>query len=67
MVYLEEIKTSMDKKWVSKFIFKGINYSIYKVKNGYNLIDEDSTKFMKIKKFDTLSDALESIDFKEEE
>ncbi|MGL5713588.1 MAG: hypothetical protein ACRCX2_11265, partial [Paraclostridium sp.] len=59
---------------VSRFTYNNNNYSLYEVlKHGtideyyYNLVDEDSTQGIKLKKFNSVKEALDSIDFKEEE
>lgn len=73
-LYLEDIMQDMYQKKVSKFTYNSNNYSLYEVlKHGtideyyYNLVDEDSTQGIKLKKFNSIKEALDSIDFKEEE
>ncbi|MGL5753653.1 MAG: hypothetical protein ACRCXT_24120 [Paraclostridium sp.] len=73
-LYLEDIMQDIYQKKVSKFVYNNNNYSLYEVlKHGtideyyYNLVDEDSTSCFKLKKFNSVKEALDSIGFKEEE
>lgn len=73
-LYLEDIYEDIRKKKLSRFNWNNRSYSLYEVlKHGtideyyINLVDEDSEDGLKLKKFDDINKALDSIGFKEEE
>lgn len=72
-LFLEDIKQDILRKSISKFVYEGRRWEIYEtlyigaLNPSYNLIDVESTKLNKLKRFDSLSEALDFINFKEEE
>lgn len=70
MITLADIKEDILKKHLSKFIYNDRNYSLYRIQRQgeimYNLIDEDFNGLNKLKRFDSISKALNSIGFKED-
>lgn len=73
-LYLEDIYEDIRKKKLSRFNWNNRNYSLYEVlKHGtideyyFNLVDENLEVGLKLKKFDDINKALDSIGFKEEE
>ena len=71
-LFLEDIKQDILKKSISKFTYEGRRWEIYEtlyigsLTPSYNLIDVESTKLNKLKRFESLSEALNFINFKEE-
>lgn len=70
MITLVDIKEDIFKKHLSKFIYNNRKYSLYKIiRQGevmYNLIDEELNSLNKLKRFDSIDKALNSIGFKED-
>ena len=70
MITLADIKEDIIKKYLSKFVYNNRRYSLYRImREGnvcYNFIDEDSKELIKLKRFNSIDKALESIGFKEE-
>lgn len=72
-LYTEDIKQDILKKAVSKFTFDGKKWEIYEtiyrgnITPSYNLIDVEEPKISKkLKRFNSLSEALDFINFREE-
>ncbi len=73
-LFLADIIDNITNKGISKFTFNGKRWEIYEtlyrghMTPSYNLVDVEETKLSnKLKRFESLSEALEYINFKEDE